>query len=87
MPVVGDRLDRIRHRDRTGPDQRVESLAQTMLGQRLRDVDMGGHRQSMHAGIRASGGMDCRQLAGHAVDRFLECSAGRTAHGPAAASP
>ena len=55
-----------------GPNQRVESLAQAMLSQRLVDIDMGApspaharrHRSVLRRGRRL--------LAGHPMDRFLK---------------
>ena len=71
MPVVGDLLD-LEDRDRMGPDERVQPLAQAVRRQRLRDVDMRGHGQRMDAGVGAAGGVDRCLLAGHPLQRFLE---------------
>ena len=50
----------------------VEPLTQSVLRQRLRHVDMRGHRQRMDARIGPARRMHSRKFAGHAMDRFLE---------------
>jgi len=65
-------MGRGEHRHRLRPHQRVQALAQPVLGEVLHDIDMRGHRQRMNAGIGAPGSVRGRQLAGHAVDRLLE---------------
>ena len=64
MPVVGDLFD-FEHRDRLGPDQRVEAVAQAVRGERLGDVDVRGHGERMDPGVGAAGGGERRSLAGH----------------------
>ena len=60
------------HGDRGGPQAGVERFHQAERGDVLRDIDMRPHRQRVHPGIGASGGVERHRLAGHRVDRFLD---------------
>ena len=71
MPVVGDRLD-LKHRNRGGPNQRIQALAQPVRGQRLGDIDVRRHPERVHPGIGPPGAMDRDGFAGHLADRLLE---------------
>ena len=71
VPVVGDRLDR-EHRDRVGPHQRVQPLAQPV---RRQCVDRCRHGRSSPARARrrrCARRREPRPLAGHLLERFLE---------------
>ena len=60
MAVVGDRLGG-EDRDRLRPELGVDAVAQPVrrsIG--LRDVDMGGHRQRVDAGVGPPGGVERR---------------------------
>jgi hypothetical protein len=74
VPVVGLGLAR-EHRDRLGPQPRVERFHQPERVSCLGDVDMADHRQRVHPAVGAPGAVQRRVLAGdlehRALDRFL----------------
>ena len=54
------------------PHQCVKPLPQPVLRERLGDIRVRRHGKRVDPGIRAARAMNGRQLAGHAMDGFLE---------------
>ena len=63
---------RAEDRDRQRPQLRVGAVGEPVRRDRPLDIDMGGHRQRMDAGIGPPGGMERHLLVGDRRDRLLD---------------
>src|SRR5205085_6576433 len=71
VEVLIDRLGR-EDRDRQRPQLGVGPVGEPVRSDRLLDIDMGGHRQRMDAGIGAPRGMESHLLMADRPDRLLD---------------